>query len=93
MSQYHQSSYYRAEALQKKINIKRTKVYPWRHKVDSVMPPISNQTPRCAAPLEPHVLLLWGCETARVSSHTFIAQQVVGNNVHELIKGGSSCDV
>jgi hypothetical protein len=22
-----------------------------------------------------------GCETARVSSHTFIAQQVVGNNV------------
>jgi hypothetical protein len=30
------------------------------------------------------------CETARVSSHTFIAQQVVGNNVHELTKGGSS---
>ena len=25
-----------------------------------------------------------GGETARVSSHTFIAQQVVGNNVHEL---------
>jgi hypothetical protein len=24
---------------------------------------------------------LWGCETARVSSHMFIAQQVVGNNV------------
>jgi hypothetical protein len=24
--------------------------------------------------------------TARVSSHTFIAQQVVGNNVHELTK-------
>jgi hypothetical protein len=23
-----------------------------------------------------------------VSSHTFIAQQVVGNNVHELTKGG-----
>jgi hypothetical protein len=34
-----------------------------------------------------------GCETARVSSHMFIAQQVVGNNVHELTKGGSSCDV
>jgi hypothetical protein len=34
-----------------------------------------------------------GCETARVSSHTFIAQQVVGNNVHELAKGGSSCEV
>jgi hypothetical protein len=23
----------------------------------------------------------------------FIAQQVVGNNVHELTKGGSSCEV
>jgi hypothetical protein len=34
-----------------------------------------------------------GCETARVSSHTFIAQQVVGNNVHELAKGGSSHEV
>jgi hypothetical protein len=34
-----------------------------------------------------------GCEAARVSSHMFIAQQVVGNNVHELTKGGSSCDV
>jgi hypothetical protein len=29
-----------------------------------------------------------GCETARVSSHTFIAQQVMGNNVHELTKVG-----
>jgi hypothetical protein len=28
-----------------------------------------------------------GCEAARVSSHIFIAQQVVGNNVHELTKG------
>ena len=28
-----------------------------------------------------------------MSSHTFIAQQVVGNNVHELAKGGSSCSV
>jgi hypothetical protein len=34
-----------------------------------------------------------GCETARVRSHMFIAQQVVGNNVHELTKGGSSCEV
>jgi hypothetical protein len=34
-----------------------------------------------------------GCETARVSSHMFIAQQVVGNNVHELAKGGSSCEM
>jgi hypothetical protein len=39
------------------------------------------------------VLDLWGCETVRVSSHTFIAQQVVGNNVYELNKGGSSCEV
>jgi hypothetical protein len=31
--------------------------------------------------------------TARVSSHTFIAQQVVGNNVHELTYGGGSCEV
>jgi hypothetical protein len=27
--------------------------------------------------------------TARVSSHTFIAQQVVGNNVHELPYSGA----
>jgi hypothetical protein len=31
--------------------------------------------------------------TTRVSSHTFIAQQVVGNNVHELTKSGSPCEV
>jgi hypothetical protein len=31
--------------------------------------------------------------TTRVSSHTFIAQQVMGNNVHELTKGESSCEV
>jgi hypothetical protein len=28
-----------------------------------------------------HLFFSWGGETARVSSHTFIAQQVVGNNV------------
>ncbi|KAL5647284.1 hypothetical protein ACJX0J_041639, partial [Zea mays] len=61
------------------MNIAGTKIYPWRQK---------------AAPLRPPVLLPWGgCETARVSSHTFIAQQVVGNNVHELTKCGSSCEV
>jgi hypothetical protein len=43
-------------------------------------------------PLEPHVLL-GGGEITRVSSHMFIAQQVVGNNMHELNKGGGSCDV
>jgi hypothetical protein len=31
--------------------------------------------------------------TTRVSSHMFIAQQVVGNNVYELTKGGSSREV
>jgi hypothetical protein len=41
-------------------------------------PPRSEQTPRFAAPPEPPVLLLRGCETARVSSHMIIAQQVVG---------------
>jgi hypothetical protein len=30
---------------------------------------------------------------ASVSSQKTIAQQVVGNNVHEITKGGSSCDV
>jgi hypothetical protein len=34
-----------------------------------------------------------GCETARVSSHMFIAQQVVANNVHELAKGEISREV
>jgi hypothetical protein len=33
------------------------------------------------------------CETVRVSSHMFIAQQVVGNNVHELTKDRSICEV
>jgi hypothetical protein len=46
------------------------------------MPPRSDQTPRCVAPPEPPVLLLWGeCETVRVSSHMIIAQQVVGKPV------------
>jgi hypothetical protein len=30
---------------------------------------------------------------ARVGSQNIITQQVVGNNVHELTKGGSSCEV
>jgi hypothetical protein len=79
MSQYNQSTYYIAEVFTKyTINIDRTKVHPWRHKVNWEMPPRSDQTPRCVAPLEPPVLLLWrGCETARVSSHMIIAQQVV----------------
>jgi hypothetical protein len=39
------------------------------------------------------ILDLGDVSTARVSSHMFIAQQVVGNNVHELTYGGSSCEV
>jgi hypothetical protein len=40
-----------------------------------------------------YLFLTWGDVSTRVSSHTFIAQQVVGNNVHELNKGGSACEV
>jgi hypothetical protein len=46
-----------------------------------------------------YLSLTCGGETTRVSSHTFIAQQVVGNNVHEfvnvheLVKRGSSREV
>jgi hypothetical protein len=37
-----------------------------------------------------YLSLTWGdVSTARVSSHTFIAQYVVGNNVHELTYGGA----
>jgi hypothetical protein len=39
------------------------------------------------------VLDLGDVSTTRVISHTFIAQQDVGNNVHELTKGGGSCEV
>jgi hypothetical protein len=31
--------------------------------------------------------------TTRVSSYMFIAQQVVGNNLHELTYGEGSCEV
>jgi hypothetical protein len=34
-----------------------------------------------------------GLYIARVSLQKIIAQQVMGNNVHELTKGGSSCEV
>jgi hypothetical protein len=34
-----------------------------------------------------------GLYIASVSSQKIIAQQVVGNNVHELTKDGSTCDV
>jgi hypothetical protein len=40
-----------------------------------------------------HILDLGGVSTARVSSHAFIAQQVVRNNVHELTYGGGSYEV
>jgi hypothetical protein len=34
-----------------------------------------------------------GLYIARASSQKIIAQQVVGNNMHGLTKGGSSCEV
>jgi hypothetical protein len=34
-----------------------------------------------------------GLYIVRVSSQKIIAQQVVGNNVHKLTKGGSPCEV
>jgi hypothetical protein len=39
------------------------------------------------------VVDLGDVSTTRVSSHTFIAQQVVGNNVHELTYSGGSYEV
>jgi hypothetical protein len=57
------------------------------------MSPRSTRTPHCTAPPGPPVLLLGGLYIASVSSQKIIAQQVVGNNVHELIKGGSPCEV
>jgi hypothetical protein len=40
------------------------------------------------------LLCVWGgLYITSVSSQKIIAQQVVGNNVHELTKGGSSCEV
>jgi hypothetical protein len=37
-----------------------------------------------------YLILTWGeCEYRKVSSHTLIAQQVVGNNVHELTYSGA----
>jgi hypothetical protein len=57
--------------------------------------PLTNSSQLLHAPhhVVPALDLWGGCETARVSSHTFIAQQVVGNNVYELAKGGSSREV
>jgi hypothetical protein len=57
------------------------------------MPPRSTRTPHCTTPPGPPVLLLGGLNIAWVSSQKIIAQQVVGNNVHELTKGVSSCEV
>jgi hypothetical protein len=59
----------------------QTKVHLWRHKVNWETPSRLNRTPRCVALLNHMFFSCGGCETARVSSHMFIAQQVVGNNV------------
>ena len=91
----HKYRYYIAEVLQKYMRtIKRIKYIPWRHQADWETPPRSTRTPRCRSPLGPHILLLWGgLYIASMSSQKIIAQQVVGNNVHELTKGGSPCEV
>jgi hypothetical protein len=53
---------------------------------------LQTRTPHCTTPLGPPVPV-GGLYIARVSSQKIIAQQVVENNVHELTKGGSSCEV
>jgi hypothetical protein len=77
------------------VTIKRTNIIPWRHQADWEKPPRSTRTLHYrVTPLEPPALHLWeGLYIARVSSQKIITQQVVGNNVHELTKGGSSCEV
>ena len=75
------------------MNIAGIKIYPWRQKADWEMPPRLHQTLHSPPPPGLPTLHLWGLYIARVSSQKIIAQQVVGNNVYELIKGGSSCEV
>jgi hypothetical protein len=76
------------------MNKAGTKIYPWHHKADWETPPRSVEYLSVRQLLFDHLFFsCGGCETARVSSHTFIAQQVMGNNVHELTKGGSSYEV
>jgi hypothetical protein len=81
--------------INKKLHHKETRIQ--QPKVDWETTALSSHELFIASSMR---LILWylfltcgGCETARVSSHTFITQQVVGNNVHELTKGGSSCEV
>jgi uncharacterized protein YunC (DUF1805 family) len=76
------------------INIKRTKYYfsgatklTGRRHLDKVKLLVVRL-------LFDHLLFTCGgLYIARVSSQNIIAQQVVGNNVHELTKGESSCEV
>jgi hypothetical protein len=78
------------------ITINELIIIPWHHKADWETPP------RQLILLIVNLLLghlfscvcVWGgLYIARVSSQKIIAQQVVGNNVHELTKCGSSCEV
>jgi hypothetical protein len=76
------------------INIKQTKYYfsgatkrTRRHHLDQVELLVVRL-------LFDHMLYTCGgLYIARVGSQKIIAQQVVGNNVHKLTKGGSSCEV
>jgi hypothetical protein len=63
------------------INIKRSNVHPWRHKVEWETPPRSTRMLHYrAAPLRPPALRLWGegLYIVNVSSQKIIAQQVLG---------------
>jgi hypothetical protein len=76
------------------ITIKKLNIISWRHQADWETPPRSTRTPHYRDPFGPPALHLWGgLYIARVSSQKIIAQQVAGNNVHELTKAGSSCEV
>jgi hypothetical protein len=76
------------------INIKRTKYYfpsatklTGRRHLDQVELLVVRL-------LFDYLLITYGgLYIARVISQKIIAQQVVGNNVHELTKAGSSCEV
>jgi hypothetical protein len=80
-----------------KINdkIKRTNIVPWHTKLTGRRHLDQVESLSVRRLLFDHLVFSYGgeCETARVSSHMFSAQQVVGNNVLELTKGGSSCEV
>jgi hypothetical protein len=57
------------------------------------MPPRLAHTARCRPPPGPPVLLLWGVIYRKGELIKYHSSTNWGNNVHELHKGGSSCEV